>query len=369
MEGPKLTYSQKKTLEYIDCDFAIQGEGEETIVELVNALKSKKPLKNIKGLIFRKGGQIIVNPPRPLIKNLDDIPFPAWHLLPINKYKSLFSRTKKFATMVTSRGCPFNCIFCSDKSRLGRMFRYRSPDNIIKEIKFLINNHGIKEILFYDDTFTVNRNRIIELCKKILAENIKVSWECRTRVDLVDKELIELMKKSGCYRIRYGIEAGNQRILNVLKKGITLEQAEKAIRITKEAGIETVTYFMMGSPCETIETINNSINFSIKLNPDYSVFAITSPSDPNSELFNWALKNNYINENYWDDFMKGLPVSSIPMLVNSELKESTLKKLRRQAYMKFYLRTSKLKLLFKNITLSKIRAYFSVLISVLSGKF
>jgi radical SAM superfamily enzyme YgiQ (UPF0313 family) len=247
-------------------------------------------------LVFIDDDNIINTGNRPLIGDLDSMPFPARDLVPYKKYTSLLATSSVVTTMFTSRGCPYKCSFC-DRPHLGSVFRYRSAEDVVAEMEECIRM-GIGEILIYDDTFTVNRQRVMDICNLILKKRLKFRWDIRARVNTVDFEMLKLLKKAGCERIHYGVESGNQGILNILKKGITLEQVRKAFRMTKKVGISTLGYFMIGSPSETRETIMQTINFAIEIGADFAHFTITTPF-PGTELYRDALKKGLIKTEVW----------------------------------------------------------------------
>src|SRR3989344_6087684 len=240
-----------------------------TILSYDAALETGKKLKNdkdfskINGLVYRENGEIKINKRRELIKNLDELPFTALHLYPdLKKYTPMPGGYKQlpFAHMITSRGCPYRCVYC-DRSVFGNRFRSQSPERVIKEIEFLVEKYGVKEIKFYDDTFTMDMERVSKICDLIIEKGIKITWSCSTRVDRVNKELLMKMKKAGCWQIDYGLESGDQRMLNIMKKGITLEQSRNAAKWTKEPGIRLRAFIILGMPGETNESIRNTIDF------------------------------------------------------------------------------------------------------------
>jgi len=318
-------------------DFLIRGEGEKRIIQLIEYIQGKRKLKELDGITFKKDNKIINIQPKEFIQNLDNLPMPAYDLIPFKKYSSyLQSQFQPTITMLTSRGCPFNCIYCS-KPVFGSSTRTRSPESILKEIIFLKENYNIKEIIFYDDTFTLEKERIIKLCELIIENNIKINWKCETRVNSVDQKLLNLMKKAGCYMICYGIESGNQKILNILKKGITLEQIEKAIDITKKAKIKILGYFMIGIPEETKENIKETIAFAKKLNPDYAQFSIAT-AYPGTELYQIAKKQGRITKDFSDSFYALTKQEKIISLC--DIKPKILQEYLKKAYYSFYFRPS-----------------------------
>ncbi|MFH0906926.1 MAG: radical SAM protein [bacterium] len=344
--GPQVTTFPKFSIDCHEFDFGVIGEGEITSQKLFEALEKNNPVDQIKGLVFKKNSEIIINPKRELIKDLDSIPFPARKLLLMNKYFDIFTKKKKFATLIASRGCPFKCVFCDRDNRMGRQWRVRSPENIIKEIKLIQKQYNIDEFMFFDDNLTSNKEWIYQLCKLIEKNNLKIIWECRTRVDLVDKNLLETMKKAGCYRIRFGFESGNNEILKIIQKGITVEQSLLCAKICKHVGMEMFGYFMMGSPYETEETLKQTLDLALKINPDFAIFSKTILI-PNTELFDWAVENNYIKKDYWEKYLLGEETNGAPTINSKELSEETVNQYISLANKKFYLR---FKYLLKRLT-------------------
>ena len=218
--------------------------------------------------------------------------------------------------MFTSRGCPFQCLFCN-RPQLGKVFRARSAKNVVDEMEEC-GKMGIQEIFIYDDTFGVDRQRILDICKEINKRDLSIAWDIRTRVNTVDKEVLKALKQAKCQRIHYGVEAGTQKILNILRKGITLKQAEEAFRITKEVGIQTVAYFMIGSPTETKEDILQTIKFMKKINPDYTHIAITTPF-PATDLYIMAQREGVLTDDVWRNFAENPKPGFVPPLWEKNL--------------------------------------------------
>lgn len=347
--GPNASSLPLVSLEISDFDYVVTGEGEETVIELVKCISGELPLESVDSLVYRdKNKKIAQNKPRQLKSDIDEINFPAWQLLKVNRYRDIFTRSTKFATMIASRGCPFNCTFCDRKNRMGNKWRVRSPENVLSEIKLLNSRYQIKEIMFYDDNFIFDKRWVYEFCDKLDNSNLRIAWECRTRVDTVDKPLLKRIKQSGCYRIRYGMESGNNQILKVLKKGITIEQIKECAGITKEAGIEIFAYFMMGSPYETPQTLKDTLGLALEVNADFTVFSKTILI-VGSELFDWAVSHGYIDKDFWVDFLKGKVVDPAPALSTEQLSEEFVDKYISYAYKKFYFRPEYLITKIKNI--------------------
>lgn len=310
-------------------NYVVRGEGEYAFKELV---KGKNPSK-ILGLSYKKKGKIIHNPNRQLIKDLDSIPHPAYHLLPMKKYHPAIGSYKRLPaiSIISSRGCPGECTFCY-KDMFGRVVRNRSAGNIIDEILLLKKRYGIKEISFYDDTFAVNHKLVREFCNIIIKDKIDITWSCFARTNLVNYDLLTLMKKSGCHQICYGVESGDEQILRNIKKHILPKHSINAIKMTKKAGIEARATFMLGNPGETEETIKKTIKFACELNPDVALFNITTPY-PGTGMYNWAKEKEYLNTYDWDKYDLSRVVMDIPT-INSKVTEKYYK----LAYRKFYMR-------------------------------
>jgi len=328
--GPHVTFTAKETLSnYPYVDFVVRGEGEFTMLELVESLKKREEPKSVLGLSYRsKSGVIKENPPRPPIMDLDALPIPAYHLLPMSKYTF---QGLRFATMVTSRGCPFQCVFCSSSKICGKKWRGRSAKKVVDEMEFLIDKYKVNCIEFLDDTFTFDRKRVIKICEEIISRGIDVNWMCSSRVNLFNRELAFKISSAGCQCVYFGVESGSQRILNLMRKGITLGQAVKAINLAKEAGINTVASFILGMPDESIDEANSTIEFATRLNPDYAQFTICTPY-PGTDLYSYAVKNNWLLTRNWSKYDALTPV------MKTKIGASMLRKLLAKAYFKFYAR-------------------------------
>jgi len=322
-----------------EIDIIVRGEGEETIIALVRAIETKKPMDNIPGINYRHNGEVISTTTQPGNVDMDSLPFLAYHLLPWQKYKPHppHGRVLPFAAIVTSRGCPYHCAYCS-KPIFGNRFRAQSPERVLEEIIYIRDKFGIKEIAFYDDVFTLNKKRILEIADGMLSKGVNMQWTCETRVNLVDKELLRHIKQAGCYAIAYGIESASPEILKNISKDISLEQVEEAVRISLEAGLETIGYFMIGSPGETPETISKTIQFARKLKLDFAQFSVTTPF-PGTELY--KLLKTGADDIPWESFIySGDDSKMTPVLENSRLNRDDLKAWTRRAYREFYLRPS-----------------------------
>jgi len=335
--GPHVIIFPNETIKNKEIDFLVLGEGEGAIKPLLANINNPKELKNIRGLVFKEEGAIINTGRADFIERLDDLPFPARYLAPYKKYFSVLSSRRPVTTMFTSRGCPFQCLFC-DRPQLGKIFRARSAKNVVDEMEECAEM-GIQEIFIYDDTFGVDRQRVLDICKEIKKREVSIAWDIRTRVNTVDREVLEALKEAKCQRIHYGVEAGTQKILNILRKGITLEQVEKAFKTTKEVGIQTAAYFMIGSPTETREDILQTIKFMKKINPDYVHITITTPF-PATDLYRMAQEEKVLTEDVWRNFAKDPKLSFVPPIWEKNLSRAELLTLLKNAYRSFYFRPS-----------------------------
>lgn len=250
-------------------DFAVHGEGERTAVELLAAVAGHEPLDRIPGIAFREGGRPRVNGMRPPIANLDDLPLPAYDLLPMGSYSTPFSATGTVISMVTSRGCPYPCTFCDAFVVHGRKYRAQSAERVVAEIGHLVREHGVREVLFKDSEFTLDRDRVERFCELMVAAGPPVTWTCSARVDRVDAPLLCRMAAAGCRVIQFGVESADPAVLAALKKGIPAEKVREAFRSARAAEIETVANLMVGSPGETRGSIEATRRLIREIRPDH----------------------------------------------------------------------------------------------------
>lgn len=341
--APEQTLKESK-----DIDFLILGEGELTLVDLIKNIKSPE---KVNGIAHRnKQNKIIITEPRERIKDLDSLPFPARHLFNHKLYRpgaffNIGIPNKKYATIITARGCPNRCTYCSSVHFWGTLVRFRSPENIISEIEHLIKTYGTKQIAILDDTFTASRSRVEKFCDLILEKNIKIKWWCYARVNTIDHELIKKMKKSGCFALNLGIESGDEQVLKSINKNIDLNQVRNVIQAAKKEDLLVHTSFMIGLPGDTCETIIKTIDFAIELNPHVALFCITTPF-PGTELYNQAKEKGWLkNIKNWDD--AGLHIHTKYHTDNLSAEE--IYNYYKLAHNKFYFRPKYFALMFKRI--------------------
>ncbi len=349
--GIHASFMPHSALRHDFVDGVCVGEGEYTLLEIAERLDKGRGLKGVKGLIYRENGKIVDNGRRDFIRNLDELPFPAYDLLPLEKYSILGQRLEHFP-MMSSRGCPFGCRYCSSSKFMGRIFRARSAKNVAEEMEWLVDKFKAKFIGFGDDTFTLNRKRVFEICREIRERGLDVEWSCSSRVDTINGEMIREMKRSGCNCIYYGVESANPKILNEFyRKRIKLEQVVDAVKKTKENEILTVCSFIIGAPMESREDILKTLKFSIKLNPDYAQYSILTPY-PGTEIYEEAKEKGWLLTENFDEYTCGKPV-----LKNFYLSPKEISKLLRYCYVRFYLRP---KFIWKEIRNKNVKVAFEI---------
>lgn len=328
--GPHVTVFIKDIFNQIsELDFAIFGEGEYTFLELVKALDKNGNIYNLNGLATRE----YLGKPQDLVNNLDSLPFPARDLLPNNFYHYPFTRRGRITTLFTSRGCPYQCIFC-DKSIFGSKWRARSAKNVLDELEEITKKFHIHSVVIYDDIFTLDRNRVIKICKGIIERKINIDWKCEARPDAVDGDMLKEMKRAGCSMIAYGVESANPKGLNFLNKGYGLYQIKQAFKITQKVGIRAFAYFILGIPPETYEDEIETIEFAKSLKPDYVQFSILSPF-AGTKLYRDAVQTGTYREidarNPVDKDLKRAVV------ISDNWDEEKFRKILYEAYKRFYL--------------------------------
>jgi anaerobic magnesium-protoporphyrin IX monomethyl ester cyclase len=317
-------------------DFACVREGDHTLTELIQALETGSPVDQIKGLCHKKDGQVIVNPPRELRNDFDDIPILNYKKIIDNPYQAWWSinptKNQKFISTVTGKGCPVDCEWCDIAKTEGRLYRTMSPSRVIKELTYLQNELGVTHLTFDDATLTIYKKRLIEICEGMIANNINIKWSCSSTVQCADDEqLLELMQKAGCEVIFYGIEAGNDKVLKKMKK-ITKDRAMSVVNKTKKAGIEPHCSFILGLPGDTKASMNETIDFAIKLNPATASFSIAVPFK-GTAMFDEYSSKGYIKSFDWRRYGNGKAVIEFGDVTIEYLEDLLVK-----AHQRFYFR-------------------------------
>ena len=335
--GSHPTFMPNYCLQKEAIDYIVMREPEETLLNLFQAISNCEGIENIEGIGFRsQSNEIIVNPCRPFI-DMDTLPIPDRSFLPERvDYFNPVVKKMPYTTMQTSRGCPGRCIFCTVPSFYGKKYRFRSVDSVLDEMRYL-KRSGYNEIFFRDETFTFFKKRNIEICESILKENMNILWIANTRVDMIDRDTMKLMKKAGCHMLKFGVETGNDDILLNYKKGITCSQTEEVFRSARETGLDTHAHIVFGGPGETPETIKRTIRFVNKIKPTTVTFGILTPY-PGTELFQTVAQQHPeikdgTDSNMDDLHVKGFFSESICGMSSLDLSNAVV-----EAYRSFYIR-------------------------------
>lgn len=345
--GQHASSLKEKILEEVpEFDFLIYGEGENPFLELCAKINSSSK-KDIKGLIWRDGYNLVVNPPGGFIANLDILPYPRKELadaLIFNAHSHL--KFGKSASMVTSRGCPYGCIFCSSRNTMGSKYRYHSVEYIISQLEYLHKQMDVKGIIFWDDTLTLLPERLEKICEQIIKKNIKIQWYCLSRIDSITEDLLKLMKKAGMRIISFGIESGSERIQKLIRKELSLDRAKSIIRICEREGIRTQATFIFGFPFDTLDTINETVQFAKRLSPTLAIFFSLIPY-PGSEVFDsLPLDKRPMTIKEWS---QAIATDTKIKSYNDKISSEELNNLIKKAYLLFYLRPRQLLKIAKTI--------------------
>lgn len=333
MGGYHPTFNFIETLEDENVDIVIRGEGEYIMLNLVQALENQSSLHDVKGIVFedKNSKEIVVNPEAPLIQDLDELPFPALNLLPMEKYRLLDMDTH-MTTMITTRGCPMQCSFCSSAAMHGKKIRERSVENIVDEIEYLKTNYDIDTIAFMDDTFTLKKRKVMAICDEILKRNIEIMWGCTSRVDTLDEKLLKKMKEAGCITIFIGVESADQQQLDNMCKNTTIAKIENAFKIAHKLKIRTIASVALGMPGDTKEIMNKTVKFVHKLKPNYAIYSLATPY-PGTRFYKEAFEKNLIKIKDWSKY-----TLITPILETIDCSLNDMRKIQAKAFMKFYLR-------------------------------
>ncbi|WP_290623688.1 MULTISPECIES: B12-binding domain-containing radical SAM protein [unclassified Archaeoglobus] len=312
-------------------DAVCVSEGEETIVEVAEKVEAGKTLEDVKGVVYRSENEIVDNGPRGFIRDLDSLPFPAYDLMPLERYSLFGERLEQFP-MITSRGCPFACRYCSSSLFMGHRFRVRSAENVVDEIEWLVSDFNAKHIAFSDDTFTLSRRRVEAICDEIRRRGIDVEWSCSSRVDTTNEDMLKKMKEAGCSAIYFGVESASPRILDFYRKKIDSEKVRRAVTLARKYGIRVICSFIIGAPMERKEEMRATLKFALELDPDYAQFSVLTPY-PGTEIFDEAERKGWILSRNFDDFTAGKPV-----LKNFFMSPQEISRFLKYCYLRFYLR-------------------------------
>jgi len=362
--GCHATFWDDKALEECPAlDMIARKEGEYTLLEIVNRLKENKRINDVLGITCRENGKIIRNADRPYIENLDDLPFPAYHLFPLELYRKF---GKVIFPVLASRGCVYWCDFCTAVRMFGRKHRVRSIKNVVDEIEFVTNKYGNDQFSFYDDLFTLNQFRVKKMCREIRRRKLKIKWDCETRLDLIDKELLLEMRGAGCIAVWFSLESGSQRLLDAMGKGFKIDQTIRAFELAKEVGMMTIANVILGFPGETEETAWETVRLVKKVDPDDVGYNIATPY-PGTPMYEHVKKMGWLKIHDFDRYDTATPTFETPMLSMEKLQE-----IHEKAYQQFYLRpTYVLRMLSKGgiFGFSAAKTSFSRLLRALGFKF
>jgi radical SAM superfamily enzyme YgiQ (UPF0313 family) len=342
MGGPHVTVMDEQTLsESPEVDIIVRGEGEQTLLELAKLVsdRSLKNLGEVAGITFRKNGQIFHNPDRPLIKNIDELPFPAHKHFEVSMYRIL-GRT--YLPIITSRGCPYQCTFCLASRMCGRGFRARNPSKVVDELEWLRDTFGAGAVAFYDDTFTFDVKRAVAICDEMQKRKVSLPWDCRTRVDRVSKELLTKLWNTNCQLIHFGVESGSQKMLDAMKKGTTVEQNATAIKWAKEVGISVAISVVVGYPGETPELLKQTIDFIRRTEPDY-VYICEAVPYPGTELYDLVKALGWEMSTDWSQFHEQTQVFKSPLLSLQQIEKTKKAFYDHYFSVSYYLRKSRRK--------------------------
>ncbi|MGD8438556.1 MAG: radical SAM protein, partial [Syntrophobacterales bacterium] len=288
----------------------------------------------IPGITWRDGDAVSRGPSPHRLTDLDSLPIPAYDLIDFNNYTESVFIYHPAAAMATSRGCPYKCIYCwFPQTMYSHRWVAQSPERMYEEVRYMVERFGVREIKIDDDTFEIDRHRVVEFCELLIRNNVKVAWAPQCRPDLVDEELLRLMKRAGCIRILWGCESASQEVLDKMKKGFKVADIERATRLSQKLGIEALNCFMLGFPWDTEETIQETIEFAYKLNAEFTQFAIPTPL-PGTEFYQLAREQGYIQATEWDYF----DGSHRAAISYPQLSHQTLEFYSKKAYRDYYLR-------------------------------
>ncbi len=291
-------------------------------------------LRKVAGIVFRdKHGNIVATREGPLIYNLDELPWPARHLLPMDKY-TLFGKKIRVAHIMASRGCPYGCIYCTTSYYWGRRIRYRSPKNVAEEIEFLVDKYKVEHIVFTDDELTANRRFVYGLIEEMKKRGLDIGFACGARINHMDKDFMKFLYNNGCVALYFGVESGTQRILDKIGKMISLDQVRRVFRWKREIGGFATASFILGFPWETINDMKRTVDFAIDIDPDYAQFTVLTPY-PGTPLFDYAMRYGLIEDWNWEHY-----TTLTPVMRGFKFTREQVAKMLKYAYRRFFIRSA-----------------------------
>jgi anaerobic magnesium-protoporphyrin IX monomethyl ester cyclase len=313
MGGVHPTSISEETLRNKAVDIVVRGDGEYSMLEICQG----KDLNEVVGISYVEDGRVLATANRPDIKELGELPMYAYHLVDMKKYYPAIGAYKRFPAinMLMTRGCPGKCIFCNSAET---NLRTRPAAQVVDEIIVLRDRYGIKEIQFYDDTFTVMKQNVFEFCRLMIEKKVGVGFSCFARTDCFSEKMAYALKEAGCHQVMFGVESGNQEMLKILRKDIDLDKTLGVVALAKKVGIEVRAAFTFGTPGETKETIQETLDYALKMDPDLAIFNITTPY-PGTQLYNWATKNELLTTHDWWDYELGRAIINMPSIAQEDL--------------------------------------------------
>ncbi|MBC7962578.1 MAG: radical SAM protein [Steroidobacteraceae bacterium] len=360
--GEHIRLYPNETMSHESIDFCLVGEAELPLPEFIKAFREDRSFEGIKSIGYKKDGKAVIDRTLQFVEDINSVPFPARHLIKNELYENILSRKKNFTALLTSRGCPFNCAFCSHNQL---KYRARSPKNVVDEIELNLNQHNIRDFDIYDSTFTANEQRVIDICEEIRRRKLKVEFTVRSRVDVVSREMVGSLKSAGCHTILYGIESSNPDILKMMNKRISLELVTEAINYTKQSGIKTLGFFLFGFPGETRQTIEDTIRFSLELPLDYALYSILLPM-PDTEIYSYYQEHGL--GDYWAEYTLDESKMEQIEFIGTGVTRAETAAYALKAYKQFYFRTRILWNRFKTLrSIGEFRRLLSGAIGILTN--
>lgn len=346
-------------------DIVVLREGEYTARDLLATLEKRgydpEALRSVEGIVFRdpRSGRVVTTKPRPLIQNLDELPWPARHLLPMEKY-TLFNKPIRVAHVMASRGCPYGCMYCSTSYFWGRRVRFRSPRDVADEVEYLYNKYRTRYVVFADDELVINRRFVREWVKEVRERGLDIEFACGARVDHVDREFMKFLYENGCAIIYFGVESAGRETLDRIGKRIRPEQAVRVFRWRKELGGHAMGSFILGFPWETVDDMKRTVEFAVKLDPDYAQFTALTPY-PGTPLFEYAKRHNLIEDWDWEHY-----TTIRPVMRGFTWTRKALARVMKYAYRRFFLRPS---FLWRELRRGRLKDFAGILVREALGAF